>query len=415
MSQEQRDPLRDYISGAKKLGGDEQFKQDMLERIASHDTQTVSGMKHITRKQSNWFRSIAVIAAAFCCIIGISVFAIHYLRDAFDPHGPVESQGDYGSTDWVSAGADDSVVDYPNADAYEPLLKQLLQAEQEITSLECRLADMKTEDEINALNGSMQQWQLQKEMILQELCMVMRHNAGDILLAYAGYDSSKQRLRLTVINGGNREITIPAYCTISDADGIVASGYLMTESEWNLHTLPTAAWATLYCDLKYAAVPDADAEKWQLAEGSYTVHLGDALFAQNADYATTLEIQKKASMTCAKGSFLHDFAERMAEHYNGRLNHADLQGLAAQAAEYRQENYVNLATYCKQIMSEIMCYNGNPDYEASGIPLSVYHIGESGNAAVIEEFGCRYYVYYDALKGEVHIGTLLDIGTFGEL
>ncbi len=412
MARQTNDPLRDYVRGAKKLSGNEQFKQDMLDRIASHDAHTISGTKHIHHRPTGMIRRIAMIAAAFCCIIGISGFASHYLRENFDPHRPIDSNTDYSGTD--SSHMDSSGTSHPDSSLYEPLLKQLQVVERQITALECQLTDAGTEDEIIAHNNNMQSLLSQREPILNELCAVMRYNADDMLLAYAGFDSAKQRLRLTVINGGSQERMIPSYCTVSNEEGMVASGYLLTENKWNLHTLPAGEWATLYCDLNYAALPDSDATSWKLAKGNYTLRLGDALFVPDTKLHTTLQIGRDAQLRAGMGSHLHEIAELMAEDYNDNLNHMDIGALAAQAQDYRYENDTSHASHCEQMMDDILSCNGIPDHETSGVDLSVYHLGESGNTAVIAKDLCTYYVYRDPETAQVYIGALTDIGSFGE-
>lgn len=418
MSMPTKDPLDDYINGAKKLGGNEQFRQDMLDRIASHDTQTVSGTKHIYRTKNKTVRHIAIIAAAFCCTVGVSAFAGKYLYNHFDPHRPVDSITDYSSTD-TSHNDDSSNVLPPNHALYEPLMEQLLQVEQQITETECQLANANTEEEINRNAATQQTLQSQKEMILGELCPVMRNSATDMLLAYAGYDSAKQRLRLTVINGGSQSHRIPSYCTISDANGIVASGYLTTDNPWNLHHLDVSQWATLYCDLNYAALPDADAASWKLAKGEYTVQLCDALleptvYDSNVQYQTTLQIGEDAKLTAGKGSYLHNIAEELLGAYNDKIPHVPFASIAEEATLFRQGSIETLPPNCEYLMEEIIHHNGTPDFEASGVYLSVYHIGDSGNTALVTDETCCYYLYRDPQTGQVQIGALTDVGSFEE-
>lgn len=413
MSSNQKNPLQEYVSGAKKLQSDARFRQDMLDRIAEHSHNTVSGVERITRRPSMLPRRIGVIAAMLCCAVGITVFATNSFRDAFDPH----HAGNSGTDSYVqdSVGGWESQGSAPDFDVSDVVVKQLAMVEEEITSYEEQAATEGLQDHDRDALGQLES---QKKHLLQELC-----RGGRFMIAYADYCYGYSRLRLTVVNGTNWEITLPEYYRIvtADSNDTQCGGRLTVENQWDLHTLPPHSWMTVYCELRTAGRWEVSgtggstwvrAQEFTLQAGEYTVFLIEELSEQaspvyQADFYIGRTV-KIAGLPSDSVSITTD------EIYDDSISHISMQEIAELADSYRNSGYTKEAA-CQKLLEAVMTYNGRPDFGASGVEYDIYCIGEDANALILCENGSYRYHYTNTETGTSHTAALWYIGTFGEL
>ncbi len=416
MSSNKQNPLREYSSGAKKIQGDARFRQDMLDRIAEHSHNTVSGVERITRRPSMLPKRIGVIAAMLCCAVGIAVFASNSFRDAFDPHHPGDSSSDSYVQD--SVGGWDSQGSVPDFNVSDAVLKQLAMAEEEITAYEEQAAGKGLND---ADRAALAQLEAQKENLLRELC-----RSGEFMIAYADYCYGYQRIRLTVANGTNREITLPDYYRIVTADSnyTQCGGRLTVDNQWDLHSLPPHTWMTVYCELRTAGHWEIRyggevgggtweyGQAWELQPGDYTVFLTEELSGQALSvYQADFSIDRTAQI---RGLPSDSVTATIDEFYDDSISHISMQELAELADSYRYSDYTKKAA-CQKLLEAVMTYNGRPDFGASGVEYDIYCIGEDANALILCENGSYRYHYTNTETGKSHTAALWYIGTFGEL
>ncbi|MBQ4346499.1 MAG: hypothetical protein IJC75_05110 [Oscillospiraceae bacterium] len=416
MSSNQKNPLQEYVSGAKKLQSDARFRQDMLDRIAEHSHNTVSGVERITRRPSMLPKRIGVIAAMLCCAIGIAVFATNSFRDTFDPHHAGNSSTDSYVQD--SVGGWESQGSAPDFDVSDAVVRQLAMVEKEITAYEEQAATEGLKDHDRDALGQLES---QKKHLLQELC-----RGGRFMIAYADYCYGYSRIRLTVVNGTNWEITLPEYYRIVTADSnyTQCGGRLTVDNQWDLHTLPPHSWMTVYCELRTAGHWEirygsetgggrwAYEQTWELPPDDYTVFLTKELSEQaspvyQADFYIDRTV-KIAGLPSDPVSITTD------EIFDDSIPHIPMEDLADLAEGYRSSGYTKEAA-CRKLLEAVMTYSGRPDFGASGVKYDIYCIGEDANAMILCKDGKYSYHYTDTENGISHTAALWYIGTFGEL
>lgn len=414
---ERKQQLKDYITGAQKLRVDDAFRDDMLEQIGQYRCNTVSGVERIAYRRSRWPGRAAAIVAALCCFVGIGGYLVYQQQDALDPKLPVDSLSSSLSESSTDSWDDNSKTD--PFEAKEPLLAQLAMVEEKIAAFEKKMAE-----DILSAEETWEKMELeaQEAVILEELC-----RSGELMIAHARYQETAQWVAMQVVNGTDRTITLPSYymCRSVEGTGNIVGGQLCYENPWNLRELSPHSSMTVYCELSAAGLYNDDPKSenygswssesvWGISAGEYEIAFVNALSVEAPSVLTSrFTVEKAASVTpVAPGQIGGmDMTEISAPDDN--INHITMEDASKKAAFYRGSGYDN-AVACSDILQYICNTNGRPDWDASGIDCSIYYIGDEGNAYVISRWERVCYVYNDAETGESHVGSLLDIGTFGE-
>lgn len=414
---ERKQQLKDYISGAQKLRADDAFCDDMLEQIGQYHRNTVSGVERIAHRRSRWPQRVAAMVAALCCFVGIGGYLIYRQQDALDPKLPVDSLSSSLSESNTDSWEDSSTTD--PFEAKEPLLAQLAMVEEKIAAFEKKMA----EDILSsAETQEKMELEAQEAVILEELC-----HSGELMIAHARYQETSQCVTMHVVNGTDETVMLPPYYVFQSVEGVggIAGGHFSCENQWNLRVLSPHSSMTVYCECRTAAIYENEPigyyygiwrheSVWGISAGEYEIAFVNALSVDAPPVLTSrFTVEKTASVTPVDPGQIDGIDMTEISAPDDSINHITMEDAAKKAAFYRGSGY-DSAVACSEILQYISNTNGRPDWDASGIDCSIYYIGDEGNAYVISRRERVCYVYNDAETGESHIGSLLDMGTFGE-